>query len=541
MGVVAFGLVFYLLPVSHMLADGFSMAAWHKEFGDGHVGALIRFTLWQASLSTLAALLLAIGPVWALRRLRFRGRSLVMTVMLLPFVVPTVVAVSATLALFGADGWLMGLVRTVSLGRITDIDPRGHTWSIVLVHAWFNFGMIARLVVAYEGEAGARQDEAAQLLGASPWRRLLRITGPRLAPAWRAGAALTFLLSLAAFATVLLLGGTKHATIETEIFRETTQFLALDRAAVLALIQFGLVTTALLLIRGKGSPSESRPRAVGGRSAGLGGPQNGLRNLLAAIVLATTVTFALAPLASLVIDVLRPAGSWGLDAFRYLGTARANTTAAYAPGEAIANSLTNAAVAMTIAIVIGGAVTALATRRGTGAKLIGAMSIAPLVTSPVTLGFGMMLAFSAPPLDFRSRWWLLPVAHSLVAVPLVVRTLIPAVAGRRTELSDAARTLGAGPLRRWFRIDLPILAPAIAVSLGLAFVVSLGEFGASSFLARPQRLTVPIAIGRALGRPGARSVLDAHVLSLTLVGVALGVLLLAEMAAGLIRRVSRGS
>jgi thiamine transport system permease protein len=126
----------------------------------------------------------------------------------------------------------------------------------------------------------------------------------------------------------------------------------------------------------------------------------------------------------------------------------------------------------------------------------------PLGTSAVTLGLGFLLVFNRPPLDLRASPLLVPLAHSLVALPFVVRTLQPALGAIPARLREAAAALGASPLRVWREIDLPILSRAVLASATFAFTISLGEFGATSFLARPEYPTLPIAIARFLGQPG---------------------------------------
>ena len=98
---------------------------------------------------------------------------------------------------------------------------------------------------------------------------------------------------------------------------------------------------------------------------------------------------------------------------------------------------------------------------------------------------------------------LIPIAHTLVAIPFVVRTASPALGAVRHTLREAAATLGANPWRTWWSIDLRIVSPAIIVAAAFAFAISMGEFGATSFIARPNYPTIPIAIFRLLGRPGA--------------------------------------
>jgi thiamine transport system permease protein len=72
----------------------------------------------------------------------------------------------------------------------------------------------------------------------------------------------------------------------------------------------------------------------------------------------------------------------------------------------------------------------------------------------------------------------------------------------RTRLREAAAVLGASPRRVWMEIDLPIVSRALAVGAGFAAAISLGEFGATAFVARPDSPTMPVAIFRYLGRPG---------------------------------------
>ena len=130
------------------------------------------------------------------------------------------------------------------------------------------------------------------------------------------------------------------------------------------------------------------------------------------------------------------------------------------------------------------------------------MSLAPLLVSSVTLGLGLVITFDRAPWDWRGDAWLLPVVHAVVALPLAVRTIGPALRAVGGEVMDAASDLGAGPLRRWLTVELPMIRPALARAAGISAAVSLGEFGATSFLSRSGTMTVPVAIGQLLGRPG---------------------------------------
>ena len=126
----------------------------------------------------------------------------------------------------------------------------------------------------------------------------------------------------------------------------------------------------------------------------------------------------------------------------------------------------------------------------------------PLGVSAVTVGFGFLIALDEPPLDLRTSWILVPIAQALVAIPFVVRTMTPILRSIDPRLREAAATLGASPVRVWREVDLPIVARAALVAAGFAFAISLGEFGATVFIVRPEHPTLPVEIFRLLGRPG---------------------------------------
>ena len=143
----------------------------------------------------------------------------------------------------------------------------------------------------------------------------------------------------------------------------------------------------------------------------------------------------------------------------------------------------------------------------------------PLGTSAVTLGFGLLVTFSIAPIDLRGSWIIVPIGQALVAVPLVVRTVLPVLRALDPRQREAAASLGASPWRSWRTVDVPVLARALAVGAAFAAAVSLGEFGATSFLARTDAPTVPVLIGRLLSRPGEANVGQAAALSVVLVAL----------------------
>jgi thiamine transport system permease protein len=391
---------------------------------------------------------------------------------------------------------------------------------------------------------GESEVEAARTLGASRLRSLLTITLPRLRSSVLAAASIVFLFSFTSFGIVMILGGVRQRTIEVEIYDQTARFLHLDVAAALSIMQLvGVVMILVLFSRARrsrsnfasdhaGTPRSRRARTLGERA-------------FVGVNLLFMGLFLGGPLAVLVLRSFSTSDGWGLRAYSGLGSSRRGSSAFVAPLDAVGNSMRFAFATMAISVLLGCcAAWALARPRRVSSgravlkQRISAGSVfdsltegflmIPLGTSAVTVGFGCLIALADPPLDLRSSWWMLPIAHSVIALPFVARLLVPAVRSIDPELRDAAALLGAGKFRVWFTVDLPMIRRQIAVAAGFAFAVSLGEFGATSFLVRARDVTVPIAIYRSLGRPGGDNLSQAMALAVILVAVIAVVVLIID-------------
>ena len=151
----------------------------------------------------------------------------------------------------------------------------------------------------------------------------------------------------------------------------------------------------------------------------------------------------------------------------------------------------------------------------------------PLGTSAVTVGFGFLIALDTP-VDLRASPWLVPIAQAVVALPFVVRTMTPVLRSIDPRLREAAALLGASPARGWREVDLPLVRRAVLVAAAFAFAISLGEFGATTVIARADAPTVPVAIARLLGRPGPLNSTQAFALSTILMVLTASAVLLVD-------------
>jgi len=512
---IAFVAVFFAWPVASIVGLGLfsggvlDVAGIVEVLTRPRTVRIIGFTIGLAAAATVVTLLLGMPTAYVLSRLTFRGRAVLRAAVLVPFVLPTVVVGIAFRALL----------------RDTPFD--GSVVAILAALVFFNIAVVARTVGVTWESLDPRQEEAARVLGASPVRVFATITLRRLAPSIAAAASIVFLFCSTAFGTVLVLGGSRYATIETEIWLLTTQFLDLRAASVLSIAQLVVVVVLLVVtarVRGRTTPQN--------RSFATRLPR---RSDTPVIVAAVVVGLALVvPIAALVRRSLEFDGGWGFGNYAALATTGDRNALAVTPWEALGNSLGFAAAATGIAMLIGMTACLLLSRRPRsatarrGLDLLDGALMLPLGVSAVTVGFGFLITLNTPPLDLRASPVLVPIAQALVAVPLVVRTLLPVLRSVGSRMREAAATLGAPPWRVMLSIDLGVSARAALAATGLAFTVALGEFGATTFLSRPSNATLPVVIYRLIGLPGGDNAGMAVAASVVLAAVTVVVVALVE-------------
>lgn len=489
----------------------------------------------QAGASTLLTLALGLPAAYAFARYRFRGDRLLRALAGVPFVMPAVVVAAAFAALLGPRG----LANTALQGLLgldqPPIQLLGTLPMILIAHAFYNVSVVIRIVGGFWSAIDPRLESAAATLGASRWQTLWRVTLPLALPAIGSAAALVFLFTFGSFGVVLLLGNARWATLEVEIYRQTAQLLRLDVAAALALIQM-LATVALGLVNNRLQARTAAPLAMRPASDTRAAPRGPGPRALAGFAAAVSLLLCGLPLAALVAGSLPLDG--GLDPanlFRYFIALERNPRGAaffVPPLEAIRNSVAAATATAGLALALGlplaVAMTSVRGRRSAVAPAaLDTLLLLPLGTSAVTLGLGYIVAFNRPPLQMVGSPWLIPLAHTLIALPFVVRTLTPALRALDPRLRQAAAVLGSPPWRARLEIDLPLLAQPLIAALAFAFATSLGEFGASLLISRPEFPTVPVVIARLLSQPGALNYGQALAMSSLLMAVtAAGMLLI---------------
>jgi thiamine transport system permease protein len=480
----ALGLVvFYAWPFATLMAEAVSTTAIADTFGRASTWEVVWFTAWQAIVSTVVTIVVGLAPAYVLARFDFRGRTVLVGLLTAMFVLPTVVMGAAFLALLPD-----ALDRTV--------------WAVIGAHVVFNLAVVVRVVGSLWEHLPTDMEAAAATLGASRWKVATQISLPLVRPAVTAAATIVFLFTFTSYGVIRILAAPGTRTIEVEIWRRATQLGDIGGAAVLAILQLAVL---IALVSWSTVAQRRHARAIGllGTSARRRARNAGERRFVALVAGLSTLV-AGAPLVALVVRSFSTPTGWSTTAWTDLGAAeiRPGIRIGIDPLGAIVNSLTNAAWATSFAVVVGALASLAIVAAGRAGRALDGGLMLPLATSAVTIGFGMLITFDTDPVDWRAAWWLVPVGHALIAVPFVVRTCVGVLRSVDPTMAAAAATLGASPVRAWKATVVPYLWRPLAVGAALASAISLGEFGATSFLSRSGGETMPIAIERLLGRTG---------------------------------------
>jgi len=517
---VVFLSIFYFYPLGSILITSFSrgegslVSPFYEMLSSPSIQNIFCFTVWQATLSTILTLIVGLPGAYLIARYNFRGKSLLLALTSIPFVLPTLVVASAFSALLGPRGWInLALMGLFDLSH-PPIQFVNTFWAILVAHVFYNTTIILRSVGDFWSHLDPRQGQAGQVLGANRLQTLFHITLPLLMPAILAAAMLVFIFDFTSFGVILVLGGPRYATLEVEIYYQTISLFNLPLAAALSVLQL-VCTLGFMVFYTRLSAKVSRPFTLRPRRYTQSRLISWKSRTFAALYITFLIAFLVTPLIALAArsftrlepnrGQLTPVQTgFTLDYYKELTGNRRQSLFYAPPSTAIAVSLTYALITIILSLSLGfPASLALARERGKGInRVFDPLIMLPLGTSAITLGLGFIIALSHPPLDLRKSVLLIPLAHTLVAFPFVVRSLTPALLSIKPRLRQAASVMGASPVQVLRHIDLPLTGRALLVAAAFAFTISLGEFGATALIYRPEYPTLPVMIYRYLSQPG---------------------------------------
>lgn len=493
---LAFITVLFLWPIARVFGLGLT-ASWWQTLLNPEVLDALWFTTWQALVSTAVCLLLGIPGAYVLYRKSFRGQSFVKAIITIPLVLPTIIVA----IIFSSFRKAHEFYSEIGMSFWFE----NSIYWIIVAHVFVNYAITVRTIGGLWATLDPATEEAAELAGAGRLRTAISISLPQLKPAIVSAAALTFLFCFTSFGIILLIGGGEVNSIETEINLAATQYLDLTKASTLAIVQT-LVTLIAFSI------SEiSTSGKVGLEQIDSGGHRAKLDRRdwpPVAVTLLSAIGLIAIPVLLLLTRSFETAAGWGFENFTNLTTRGDRDLLNVSIATATLNTLRNLVIATASSVALGLLVSYLLSRRQykKAAKftnrLFDVFFLMPMGISSVVLGFGYLITFGSDVLPLRSSWLVLPIVQSLMALPLVIRLIYPALMSVERSHREAAATAGANQAQTWWHIELGIISPVVKTAVAFAMIVSIGEFGAASLLVAGDQATLSTVLFQLISRPG---------------------------------------
>lgn len=494
-----FLLSFFFFPLFNILALTFNLETLANLNNLRITYHALLFTFYQAALSTLLTFALGLPAAILFSKFNFPGKSLLRALTAVPFMLPTVVVAAAFNSIFSPRGLFSFFFPSFILHPSPFI-------LILIAHTFYNTSIIIRIVGNAISRLDPKLEASARSLGADTFHVWKDVILPILRPSLLAAALLVFMFDFTSFGVILLLGGSQFATLEVEIYIRALQLPNLNLAALLSIIQliFTLIFSILYSRAINQVSIQTAPRFSIAKK-----PKTFQEKLFVTIFSILLSAFFILPLISLPIRSLtrleadrgqRDEVQYGFttDYYEELFINRRGSLFYVPPVQAALNSLGFAGITVILSLALGYPAAYALANPSRLEKILDPFLMLPLGASAVMMGLGFILSFGR----LIASPFFIPIAHTLIALPFVIRTLQPALASIPERLRQVASTLGASPFRVWQTVDFPILSRATLSAATFAFTVSLGEFGATLLITRPEYPTIPIAISRFLSQPG---------------------------------------
>ncbi len=227
---------FYFFPLGKLVSLSFLQfnSEIHRFINWQIISGAIRFTVFQAVLSTILTIILGLPAAYLFGRFIFPGKNMLRIATTLPFILPTVVVAAGFNALIGPNGWLNLILMKILNSPDPVINIQNTLAAILLAHVFYNTSIVIAIVGSTLAQMDHKLEDAAKTLGASLWKTLIHVTLPLLFPSIISAVLLVFLFNFTSFGVILMLGGPRFTTLEVEIYIQTMQFLNLPLAGILS-------------------------------------------------------------------------------------------------------------------------------------------------------------------------------------------------------------------------------------------------------------------------------------------------------------------
>jgi len=461
---------------------------------DDRILGLLRFTLYQAALSTLLSLLVGTVLAWSLtHQPHFRGRSLLVALFSSSLVLPTLIVVFGLVTVLGNNGWLNQLSLLLF----------GHTFGswlyglsgILIAHVYLNASFASRSLLHSFESIPVEKYRLAKSLGFSAWQRFWLLEWVAIRSTIASIGATIFLLCFTSFAIVLILGGSPaYNTLEVAIYEAVKIDFDITFALKLALIQLGISTMLVLLSSGFHTGLGNLKQA----NTLITWREPKYRARFQYGIIATVAIAFLLPLLAVITDGIGADYSSIFTRplfFRSLLTSLMVATFSATATVLLALLLSDAKRSLQLSGRI---------PQTTGSRLLGLLVAFSgnlyLAIPSLIMGFGFFLLsqrFEAPLLLWAMGALLS--ANVLMSLPFALSVIAPAMQKTARRYDRLSLSLGLTPWARWRYVELPYLRASIGYVFALSFALSLGDLGVIALFGSDEITTLPWYLYQLMG------------------------------------------
>ncbi|NHJ03138.1 MAG: iron ABC transporter permease [Candidatus Heimdallarchaeota archaeon] len=515
---LGFLLIFFLIPLIHIafLAFGISLLD-ITEFTFENLFRVLShplnqyFLYWdvqQALLTTIFCVVIGLIGSYILVHYKFLGKTFLRNLFTIPFILPPIVVLIGFIATFGHGSWFNRTWESLTGSILIDIY---NTYEgIILAHVFYNIPVIIRLTEL--GWRSINQDgiAVAKSLGATRLQIFSKIQLPKLLPILTVAALLVFIYAFNSFAIVLVLGGVQYQTLEVRIYSLAKSEFDFSGAAALTLVQvlINLVIIVLYLFLSSKyelPATESAQIAVKPFYRTHMPVKELLGRVLILIYFILVGGITILPITGVILaSITSPEGTLTLSNYAKLYDYSIKSYIGLPPSNMILNSLFFGfgvmILATLLALLLNYGLNIDTTVQGLPKisllkNFMGILVILPLAISSITLAFSLFSLYRTT-FIYEQVLGAILIAHTLIAFPFANRVISASRSAIDPSLVSVSQSLGASRLKTFIKIELPLLIPGIIVACLFSFAISIGEFGATSFLAKANFATIPVGIYR---------------------------------------------
>lgn len=508
--IVAFTLIlgYIIIPLLNTIrssfntSEGYNINNYIQYFANKSNLIVIKNTFFLGIMTVLICGIIGTILAFYTSLVDIKNKKFLHTLLLSPMMVPGVIIVISFIQLYGESGIITKAIQ-IFFGLENIPFKFNGIKGILFVHAYTQYVYFYLNVSVALKYLDASTIEAARSFGASKVKIFFTIILPSILPAILSSSIVTFISGISSFSAPNLIGG-KFRVLSTQILlSKANNHMHIASVQVVILLIMGLSMLLLIRYYEKKYSMATSLRSVSLKPIKL---NNKLVKLALNLLIITIVTLILLPIIAIfVLSFVKP-GSWMVEIFpkeyslgNYIKLAtkpRVLQPFKNSIFMSIITVLAGVAISLPIAFIISKKKSNLNSLLEVTAMLPWAMPASTIAINLInTFNVKNVFAFNQV---LIGRYWILPIAYIITIVPLMLRTNLIALYKFNNDLEDASKSLGAGSIRTFFKITVPIIMPAVISGASVAFIRTLGEYTMSALLYGVSNRPLSIAMVNAM-------------------------------------------